>query len=95
MLEKMLRFCACVWTETSAGLQRILQEIQPKDTNDFFTSARELDAHHGDDTQTAHTPAVNAGELQTTVLMIFNIPQKSIMPDTADINKPKLHIETN
>ncbi|KAL6487447.1 hypothetical protein MHYP_G00040730 [Metynnis hypsauchen] len=31
-------------SETSAGLQRILQEIQPRDTNDFFTSARELDA---------------------------------------------------
>uniref|UniRef100_A0A673VXY1 tRNA (32-2'-O)-methyltransferase regulator THADA n=1 Tax=Salmo trutta TaxID=8032 RepID=A0A673VXY1_SALTR len=30
-------------SETSAGLQRILQEIQPRDTNDFFTSARELD----------------------------------------------------
>ncbi|XP_071780883.2 thyroid adenoma-associated protein [Centroberyx gerrardi] len=46
-------------SETSAGLQRILQEIQPRDSNDFFTSARELDAHHGDDdthTQTTHTP---------------------------------------
>ncbi|XP_066534782.1 thyroid adenoma-associated protein isoform X2 [Hoplias malabaricus] len=31
-------------SETSAGLQRILQEIQPRDTNDFFTSARELDS---------------------------------------------------
>ncbi|XP_029525591.1 tRNA (32-2'-O)-methyltransferase regulator THADA [Oncorhynchus nerka] len=30
-------------SETSAGLQRILQEIQPRDTNDFFTSVRELD----------------------------------------------------
>ncbi|KAL0177479.1 hypothetical protein M9458_026373, partial [Cirrhinus mrigala] len=28
---------------TSAGLQKILQEIQPRDTNDFFTTARELD----------------------------------------------------
>jgi len=30
-------------TETSADLQKILQEIQPRDSNDFFTSARELD----------------------------------------------------
>ncbi|XP_062851967.1 thyroid adenoma-associated protein [Trichomycterus rosablanca] len=31
-------------SETSSGLQKILQEIQPHDTNDFFTSARELNA---------------------------------------------------
>lgn len=51
-------------SETSAGLQRILQEIQPRDTNDFFTDARELDTHHGDDhtqTQTAHTPSLDSG----------------------------------
>ncbi|XP_057703664.1 thyroid adenoma-associated protein [Corythoichthys intestinalis] len=36
-------------TDTSAGLQRVLQEIQPRDTNDFFTSARELDAHDEED----------------------------------------------
>ncbi|KAJ8014230.1 hypothetical protein DPEC_G00038090 [Dallia pectoralis] len=30
-------------SESSAGLQSILLEIQPRDTNDFFTSARELD----------------------------------------------------
>lgn len=55
----------CVWTEASAGLQRILQEIQPRDTNDFFTSARELDTHPGDDdtqTRTTHTPSLNTGE---------------------------------
>ncbi|KAI4812653.1 hypothetical protein KUCAC02_024023, partial [Chaenocephalus aceratus] len=47
-------------SETSAGLQRILQEIQPRDSNDFFTSARELDTHTGDDqTQTTHTPSLN------------------------------------
>ncbi|KAF0027160.1 hypothetical protein F2P81_019901 [Scophthalmus maximus] len=49
---------------TSAGLQRILQEIQPRDTNDFFTSARELDTHHGDDhthSQTSHTPSLDTG----------------------------------
>ncbi|XP_027005873.2 thyroid adenoma-associated protein isoform X1 [Tachysurus fulvidraco] len=30
-------------TETSSGLQKILQEIQPRDTNNFFNSPRELD----------------------------------------------------
>uniref|UniRef100_A0A8C4DGL9 tRNA (32-2'-O)-methyltransferase regulator THADA n=1 Tax=Dicentrarchus labrax TaxID=13489 RepID=A0A8C4DGL9_DICLA len=49
-------------SETSAGLQRILQEIQPRDTNDFFTSARELDTHPGDtQTQTTHTPSLDTG----------------------------------
>lgn len=43
------------WAETSAGLQRILQEIQPRDTNDFFTSARELEAHCEDDDSQAGT----------------------------------------
>ncbi|XP_030626930.1 thyroid adenoma-associated protein [Chanos chanos] len=32
-------------SETSAGLQRILQEIQPRDTNHFFNTARQLDQH--------------------------------------------------
>ncbi|XP_056147572.1 thyroid adenoma-associated protein [Lampris incognitus] len=41
---------------TSAGLQKILSEIQPRDTNDFFSSARELDAQPGlDDTDTQIT----------------------------------------
>ncbi|XP_016129375.1 thyroid adenoma-associated protein homolog [Sinocyclocheilus grahami] len=35
-------------SESSAGLQKILQEIQPRDTNDFFTSARELDPSESD-----------------------------------------------
>ncbi|XP_034753231.1 thyroid adenoma-associated protein isoform X2 [Etheostoma cragini] len=51
-------------SENSAGLQRILQEIQPRDTNDFFTRARELDTHRGDDhtqIQTTHTPSPNTG----------------------------------
>ncbi|XP_040906443.1 thyroid adenoma-associated protein [Toxotes jaculatrix] len=52
-------------SETSAGLQKILQEIQPRDTNDFFTNARELDTHHGDENntqcQTTHTPSLDAG----------------------------------
>ncbi|MEQ2160571.1 hypothetical protein GOODEAATRI_000642 [Goodea atripinnis] len=39
----------CVCTETSGGLQRILQEIQPRDTNDFFNSARELETPQEDD----------------------------------------------
>ncbi|XP_068183222.1 thyroid adenoma-associated protein [Antennarius striatus] len=45
-------------SDASASLQRILQEIQPKDTNDFFTGVRELDTHTGDEhtqTQTSHT----------------------------------------
>ncbi|XP_027133458.1 thyroid adenoma-associated protein [Larimichthys crocea] len=51
-------------SETSAGLQRILQEIQPRDTNDFFMSARELDTQPGDDhaqTQKIHTPSLDTG----------------------------------
>ncbi|XP_059214737.1 thyroid adenoma-associated protein [Centropristis striata] len=51
-------------SETSAGLQRILQEIQPRDTNDFFTSARELDTQRADDhtqTKNTHTPSLNTG----------------------------------
>uniref|UniRef100_A0A674NJE3 tRNA (32-2'-O)-methyltransferase regulator THADA n=1 Tax=Takifugu rubripes TaxID=31033 RepID=A0A674NJE3_TAKRU len=47
-------------SETSAGLQRILQEIQPRDTNDFFNSARELDTHQGDDD--THTPSHISGD---------------------------------
>ncbi|XP_029030898.1 thyroid adenoma-associated protein [Betta splendens] len=46
----------------STGLQKILQEIQPRDTNDFFTSTRELDTHQKDDqTQcpTTHSSSVN------------------------------------
>ncbi|XP_056902918.1 thyroid adenoma-associated protein isoform X1 [Takifugu flavidus] len=46
--------------ETSAGLQRILQEIQPRDTNDFFNSARELDTHQGDND--THTPSHISGD---------------------------------
>ncbi|XP_034537474.1 thyroid adenoma-associated protein [Notolabrus celidotus] len=50
-------------SETSAGLQRILQEIQPRDTNDFFTSARELDTHpeDGHTPTPTHTPSLNTG----------------------------------
>ncbi|KAJ8418447.1 hypothetical protein AAFF_G00141560 [Aldrovandia affinis] len=40
-------------SETSAGLQQILLEIQPRDTNDFFTDARELETQAGG--QTGHT----------------------------------------
>ncbi|KAG5266714.1 hypothetical protein AALO_G00235290 [Alosa alosa] len=38
-------------SEASAGLQRILQEIQPRDTNDFFNNSRQLDTQ----TQELHT----------------------------------------
>uniref|UniRef100_I3J4G4 tRNA (32-2'-O)-methyltransferase regulator THADA n=1 Tax=Oreochromis niloticus TaxID=8128 RepID=I3J4G4_ORENI len=46
-------------SETSAGLQKILQEIQPRDTNDFFTSARELDTQQGD--SHTQTPSLDTG----------------------------------
>ncbi|MED6266285.1 hypothetical protein CHARACLAT_000521, partial [Characodon lateralis] len=49
-------------SETSGGLQRILQEIQPRDTNDFFNSARELETPQEDDgtqSQTPHAPPLN------------------------------------
>ncbi|XP_031435285.1 thyroid adenoma-associated protein isoform X2 [Clupea harengus] len=39
-------------SEASAGLQRILQEIQPRDTNDFFNDSRQLDTH----SEEPHTP---------------------------------------
>ncbi|CAL8255312.1 unnamed protein product [Lota lota] len=35
-------------SDAAAGLHHILQEIQPRDTNDFFTSARELEPQTGD-----------------------------------------------
>lgn len=57
-----LLFLVCVWTETSAGLQRILQEIQPRDTNDFFTSARELNTERMDDRHSTRTPTLNTGQ---------------------------------
>ncbi|XP_074531245.1 thyroid adenoma-associated protein [Halichoeres trimaculatus] len=47
-------------SETSAGLQRILQEIQPRDTNDFFTSARELETH-SEEGNTHKPPSLNTG----------------------------------
>ncbi|XP_004554638.3 thyroid adenoma-associated protein [Maylandia zebra] len=46
-------------SETSAGLQKILQEIQPRDTNDFFTSTRELETQQGDDH--TQTPSLDTG----------------------------------
>ncbi|KAK0133872.1 Thyroid adenoma-associated [Merluccius polli] len=54
-------------SDAAAGLHRILQEIQPRDTNDFFTSARELDPQTGDDNdlqdQTKETKGVcDSGE---------------------------------
>ncbi|XP_062375693.1 thyroid adenoma-associated protein [Sardina pilchardus] len=44
-------------SEGSAGLQRILQEIQPRDTNDFFNDSRQLD------TQTQE-PGTSDGPIQ-------------------------------
>lgn len=54
--------CICFFSseETSSGLQKILQEIQPRDTNDFFATARELDTASEEQ---AHTPQpTNNGE---------------------------------
>lgn len=61
----MIQRAVCVFgTDTSAGLQKILQEIQPKDTNDFFTSARELDSQQGDDHM--HAPSLETGEVNVS-----------------------------
>ncbi|XP_077438337.1 thyroid adenoma-associated protein [Vanacampus margaritifer] len=53
-------------TDTSAGLQRILHEIQPRDTNDFFTCTRELDTQDEEDQEenqtTRITPPDTSGE---------------------------------
>ncbi|XP_053357978.1 thyroid adenoma-associated protein [Clarias gariepinus] len=51
-------------SESSSGLQKILQEIQPRDTNDFFTSARELDATSEDQTRTPQATS-NGSERET------------------------------
>lgn len=51
-----------LWTETSSGLQQILQEIQPRDTNDFFTDARELEDDDDDQRQKTHTVSLDTGE---------------------------------
>ncbi|XP_072293704.1 thyroid adenoma-associated protein [Eucyclogobius newberryi] len=49
-------------SEASAGLQKILLEIQPRDTNDFFTSARELEAEPSEEqTENAGNPSPDAG----------------------------------
>lgn len=53
-------------TETSAGLQKILQEIQPRDTNDFFSNARELESS---ETEHKHfKPQANINGTNLTVL---------------------------
>ncbi|KAI5606893.1 thyroid adenoma-associated protein [Silurus asotus] len=52
-------------TEPSSGLQKILQEIQPRDTNDFFTSARELDV--SSEEQLCTPQATNEGSEQYRV----------------------------
>uniref|UniRef100_A0A8C5DWK7 tRNA (32-2'-O)-methyltransferase regulator THADA n=1 Tax=Gouania willdenowi TaxID=441366 RepID=A0A8C5DWK7_GOUWI len=51
-------------SEASAGLQKILQEIQPRDTNDFFSSARELKRDDGDEHTHSHNvqpPSLHEG----------------------------------
>lgn len=51
-------------SEGSAGLQKILQEIQPRDTNDFFTSTRELESEQSEEqaqTQNNQAPSLETG----------------------------------
>uniref|UniRef100_A0A3B4B112 tRNA (32-2'-O)-methyltransferase regulator THADA n=1 Tax=Periophthalmus magnuspinnatus TaxID=409849 RepID=A0A3B4B112_9GOBI len=49
-------------SETSSGLQKILQEIQPRDTNDFFTNARELEPEQTEEeAKNSHHPSLNTG----------------------------------
>nr|XP_023660134.1 thyroid adenoma-associated protein isoform X1 [Paramormyrops kingsleyae] len=43
-------------SETAADLQRILEEIQPRDSNHFFAGARELDSQSGTGTIAPATP---------------------------------------
>uniref|UniRef100_A0A3Q3F2S4 tRNA (32-2'-O)-methyltransferase regulator THADA n=1 Tax=Labrus bergylta TaxID=56723 RepID=A0A3Q3F2S4_9LABR len=61
-------------SETSDGLQRILQEIQPRDTNDFFTSTRELDTHfntvHNITTQSFKYPLCGEGYRVTAQMVL-------------------------
>ncbi|XP_054654296.1 thyroid adenoma-associated protein isoform X2 [Dunckerocampus dactyliophorus] len=63
-------------TDTSSGLQRILQEIQPRDTNAFFTSTRELDAHYEED-QAEHrttcitSPGTGGEDYRVTAQMVL------------------------
>nr|XP_061818983.1 thyroid adenoma-associated protein isoform X1 [Nerophis lumbriciformis] len=56
-------------TDTSSGLQKILQEIQPRDTNDFFTSARELDTHNEEDY--AETRTTGGEDYRVTAQMVL------------------------
>uniref|UniRef100_A0AAV2JLB0 tRNA (32-2'-O)-methyltransferase regulator THADA n=1 Tax=Knipowitschia caucasica TaxID=637954 RepID=A0AAV2JLB0_KNICA len=46
-------------SEASAGLQKILQEIQPRDTNDFFTSARELQPEQSEEQTNMNNPSLD------------------------------------
>ncbi|KAK7901513.1 hypothetical protein WMY93_018282 [Mugilogobius chulae] len=49
-------------SEASAGLQKILKEIQPRDTNDFFTSARELEPDQSEEqTKNTHSSLLDTG----------------------------------
>ncbi|KAM6956245.1 thyroid adenoma-associated protein [Aplochiton taeniatus] len=57
-------------TETTAGLQKILQEIQPRDTNDFFTSARELDTQSGGEEDHTHHSGSGEGYRVTAQMVL-------------------------
>ncbi|XP_066553351.1 thyroid adenoma-associated protein [Amia ocellicauda] len=48
-------------SESAAGLQRVLQEIQPRDSNAFFTSARQLGPEPPGDDPPPHAHATGGG----------------------------------
>ncbi|KAF7710664.1 hypothetical protein HF521_009536 [Silurus meridionalis] len=58
-------------TEPSSGLQKILQEIQPRDTNDFFTSARELDASSEEQLRTPQATNEGSEMYRVTAQMVL------------------------
>ncbi|XP_053476778.1 thyroid adenoma-associated protein [Ictalurus furcatus] len=58
-------------SETSSGLQKILQEIQPRDTNDFFTSARELDATSDEQLRTPQARSNGSEAYRVTAQMVL------------------------
>ena len=77
--------CVCVWgsSETSAGLQRILQEIQPRDSNDFFTSPRELNPQTVD-RQTVDRQTVDRQTVDPQTVDPQTVDRQTVDPQTVD-----------
>ncbi|XP_062319840.1 thyroid adenoma-associated protein isoform X2 [Osmerus eperlanus] len=75
-------------SETSAGLQRILQEIQPRDSNDFFTSPRELDPQTVDpqtvDPQTVDPQTVDPQTVDPQTVDPQTVDPQTVDPQTVD-----------